>query len=233
MVSMRPTVFLFDIDGTLINTGGAGRRAVNRAFAERYARPDACDHISFGGMTDRAIFRGGLSAIGVPPSEEAIDALLPLYLTILEDEMARAADCAVPAGILPALDAIAAEPRFALGLGTGNVEPGARIKLRRVDLDQRFSFGGFGSDHEDRPTLLAAGADRGAALLGHPRAACRVVVVGDTPKDIAAARAIGAECIAVATGGFTVEALLPHGATVTVRDLAEPGALAALLDPGR
>ncbi len=226
----RPTVFLFDIDGTLINSAGAGRRAMTRCFEERYGRADACAAISFGGMTDRAILRCGLGAIGVDARTAVMDELLAIYLAILQDEMDRAEGCSVPRGVVPALDAIAARGDVALGLGTGNIEEGARIKLRKVGLADRFSFGGYGSDHEDRPTLIGVGADRGARLLARPREACRVVVVGDTPKDIAAARAIGAECIAVATGGFTVEALAPHGATRVFRDIAEPGALSALLD---
>jgi phosphoglycolate phosphatase len=227
---MRPTVYLFDIDGTLINTAGAGRRAMVRTFEERHGRADACAHITFGGMTDRAILRSGLEAIGVAATDEAIDELLAAYLGVLEDEMERATGCTIPAGIVPALDAIAAQREAALGLGTGNIEEGARIKLRRVGLAERFPFGGFGSDHEDRARLIAVGAERGAKRLGCPREACRVVIIGDTPKDIAAARAVGAECIAVATGAFSVDALLPHGATRVFRDLAEPGALSALLD---
>ncbi|MEO7329112.1 MAG: HAD hydrolase-like protein [Minicystis sp.] len=225
----RPTVFLFDIDGTLLNSAGAGRRAMTRCFESRYRRPDACAAMSFGGMTDRAILRGGLEAIDIPVTDEAIDELLSIYLAILQDEMDRSEGCTVPAGILAALDAIAARGDMALGLGTGNIEEGARIKLRKVGLAERFSFGGFGSDHEHRPTLIGIGAERGATLLGHPRAHCRVVIIGDTPKDITAAQAIGAECIAVATGGFTVDALAPHRPTRVFRDLAEPDALSALL----
>jgi phosphoglycolate phosphatase-like HAD superfamily hydrolase len=227
--SPRPTVFLFDIDGTLINTAGAGRRAMTRTFEERYQRDDACAGIAFGGMTDRAILRGGLGAIGVPADDAAIDALLAHYLTLLQDEMDRATSCTIPAGIVAALDAIEARGDVALGLGTGNIEEGAQIKLRKVGLAERFAFGGYGSDHEDRPTLIGIGAERGARRLARPREHCRVVIVGDTPKDIHAAQAIGAECIAVATGGFTVEALAPHRPTRVFRDLAEPGALAALL----
>ena len=114
--------------------------------------------------------------------------------------------------------------RIAVGLGTGNIEGGARIKLARVALNENFPFGGFGSDHEDRAELLAVGAARGAARLALPRSACRVVVIGDTPKDIAAAHAIDAESLAVATGPFPVDILRDAGATIAVPNLADPQA---------
>jgi phosphoglycolate phosphatase-like HAD superfamily hydrolase len=116
-----------------------------------------------------------------------------------------------------------------VGLGTGNLRDGARLKLSRVGLHERFAFGGFGSDHEARDALLRVGAERGAGTLRAPLSACRVVVIGDTPRDVAAAQAIGAECLAVATGPFSVDALAACGPTHCFRDLAEDGAVAALL----
>ena len=105
----------------------------------------------------------------------------------------------------------------------------ARLKLTRVDLFRRFSFGGFGCDHEDRALLIRTGAQRGAAQLGQPLERCRVVVIGDTPKDVSAALALGGECIGVGTGSFTPEALKACGATHAFRDLSEPGAVTAML----
>jgi len=224
---MRPTILLFDIDGTILDTGGAGRRSMERAFADRHARRDACAGIAFGGMTDRAIARAGLAAIGVAPTPAAIDDLIAAYLAVLAEELA-ASTAVVHAGIEPALDAAAAA-RAAVGLGTGNVRAGARLKLARVGLHERFAFGGFGCDDEARDALLRVGAERGARALGAPMEACRVVVVGDTPKDVGAARAIGAECLAVATGSFAIDALLACGATWAFRDLTQQGALALLL----
>jgi phosphoglycolate phosphatase-like HAD superfamily hydrolase len=229
---LKPTVLLFDIDGTLIETGGAGRRSIERAFERRFGRRDACASFPFGGMTDRAIVRSGLGAIGEAATEEAIDDLIAVYLEVLADEMARAADCRLHRGIEPALDAARAA-RCAIGLGTGNVREGARLKLERVGIYDRFAFGGFGSDHEIRPELLRVGAERGARALGAPLAACRVVVIGDTPKDVAAAQAIGAECVAVATGSFTAAALAACGPEHVFRDLDDEGALAAMLGAAR
>jgi phosphoglycolate phosphatase len=224
---MRATVFLFDIDGTLMDSGGAGRRSVERAFAARHGRPDACAALSFGGMTDRAIARAGLTAIGIAATSEAIDDILATYLEGLVAELATSR-VIVHTGVEAALEAVTAAGA-AVGLGTGNVRDGARLKLSRAGLYERFAFGGFGCDHEARDALLRVGAERGAQALGALPAECRVVVVGDTPKDIAAAQAIGAESIAVATGPFTREALAAAGPTRVFGDLGEEGALAALL----
>ena len=229
---MRPTVLLFDVDGTLITTGGVGRRALNRAFREAYGREDACAHFSFDGMTDRAIARSGLSAIGVEVTSERIDALLSDYVRFLREEIARGdrQGYIVHAGIPEALAAASTRNTIALGLGTGNLKEGAIAKLEPVGLHDRFTFGGFGCDAEDRAALIRRGAERGAEKLGRPLDACRVVIIGDTPKDVDAARAMGAQCIGVGTGGFTAEALADHGATWAFPDLLAPGALDVLLD---
>jgi phosphoglycolate phosphatase-like HAD superfamily hydrolase len=228
---MRPTVLLFDIDGTLITTGGAGRKAIVGAFQEAYGRPDACNHFSFSGMTDRAIVRLGLEHIGVSVTAAAIDTLLQRYVTLLEAEIEQIDDrrYRIHRGMREAIDAGHARG-FAVGLGTGNVRAGAMAKLRRVGLDQRFDFGGFGDDHELRPALIRIGAERGAATLGRQRSEVRVVVIGDTPKDIHAADAIGAECVAVSTGDHSIDRLRSAGATWAFDDLTAPGALEALLE---
>ncbi len=231
---MRPTVLLFDVDGTLITTAGAGRRAIERAFAVHYKRSDTFRDINFGGMTDRAIVRAGLGVVGEstsgPGVEATIDTILATYLPILAEEVGRATTIRLHAGIGAALDAAAARSDVALGLGTGNVREGARVKLEHVGVFERFAFGGFGSDHEDRAELIRIGAARGAAALGVAATACRVVVVGDTPKDVAAARAIGAESLGVGTSNWTAAALQDAGATWAFADLAAPGAVHALLN---
>lgn len=229
---MRPTILLFDIDGTLVSTGGAGRRSIERAFETLHGRPDACSHFSFDGMTDRGIARLGLQAIGVAPDDAAIEGLLARYVSCLEDAVRSVPDerYIVHAGMREAVDAgIAAG--MAVGLGTGNVREGARVKLARVGLFEKFTFGGFGDDHEHRPELIRRGAERGARQLGVELSVARVVVIGDTPKDVAAAQAIGAESVGVATGGFAVEQLRASGATHVFSTLEEAGALDALLTP--
>ncbi len=227
---MRPTVLLFDIDGTLVTTGGAGRRAIDRAFQLLHRRDDACSLFSFDGMTDRAIARRGLTAIEVEATDANIDALLAKYLECLSDSVKSVPDekYIVHTGMREAVDA-SLKAGCAVGLGTGNVREGARLKLARVGLYEKFSFGGFGDDHELRPELIRAGAVRGAQQLGVTMEAARVVVIGDTPKDVHAAQAIGAECIGVATGGHTVDELRDCGATWAFSALSDDGALAALL----
>jgi len=225
----RPVVFLFDIDGTLLSSGGAGRRAVERAFDECCGRIDACDSFSMAGMTDRAIVRAGLRAIGSDDSPQDIDRVLGTYLALLADEIGRATDYRLHDGVREALDFAARLPSSAVGLGTGNVCPGAAIKLGRAGIYDRFAFGGFGCDAEDRAALLAVGAERGASLLGCTRSECRFVVIGDTPKDIAAAHAIGAQAIAVATGPHQLDELLSCKPRYAFANLAADGALAALV----
>lgn len=227
---MKPTVLLFDIDGTLITTGGAGRRAMERAFEVAHRRADALSAVRLDGMTDRLIARMGLRAIGAEDSEAAIDRLLEAYLGVLQEEVARVEDARyrLHAGMSAALDA-AEQARCAVGLGTGNLREGARVKLARVGVWHRFAFGGFGDDHEDRAALIRRGAERGAEALGVRLEAARVVIIGDTPKDVAAAKAMGAESIGVGTGGFTAAQLEESGATWSFDTLAVQGAIDALL----
>lgn len=228
---MKPTVLLFDVDGTLVTTCGAGRRAIERAFELRHGRKDMLS-FSFGGMTDKAIVRTALLALGRPYATEGdlqceMDDMLAFYVGVLADEVARTR-IAVHEGMARALDMADARPHVALGLGTGNIRKGAQIKLECVGLFDRFSFGGFGDDSIDRPTLLAAGARRGAEKLGAPLESCRIVVIGDTPKDIAAAKAIGAESIAVATGMHDLGELRQCDPTAAFANLADPRAEIAL-----
>ncbi len=225
------TVLLFDIDGTLISTGGAGRRSMELAFDAVHQRPDAFEGARFGGMTDRAIVRQGLARIAAAVTEEAITELIAKYLEYLAQEVPRIADekYIVHAGMREAIEA-GRKRGAAIGLGTGNVRDGARIKLQRVGLYDAFLFGGFGDDHELRPELIRRGAERGSAHLKIELAQARVIVIGDTPHDITAAHAIGARCLAVTTGGFAVEALTAAGADWVFADLESPGALDVLLD---
>ncbi|MCS6902025.1 MAG: HAD family hydrolase [Myxococcales bacterium] len=218
---MSPSLFLFDIDGTLLNTGGAGRRAMASAFGLHYLRPDACEGFSFGGMTDRAIVRRALRAIERDDSEEAIDEVLATYLARLAAELSVGATVLCP-GVLPLLDRIASVGRSALGLGTGNVRAGALLKLTSASLADRFAFGGFGCDAEDRSVLLRISALRGAQALGISLERCRIVVLGDTPKDIEAARSLGASCVAVATGPFSREQLAVYSPDLCCDDLCDP-----------
>lgn len=224
-------VLLFDIDGTLLSSGGAGRKAVERAYGTLHGRADAIAGINLGGMTDRAIVRHGLKAIGAEATEPAIDGLIAKYLEYLAEEVSRveAHRYVVHPGMREAI-AAGRKRGMAIGLGTGNVREGARIKLSRVGLFDAFDFGGFGDDHELRPELIRRGAERGVAKLGRRWDDTRVVVIGDTPHDVTAAQAIGAKCLGVATGGFSVAQLMAAGADWAYETLAVPGAIDLMLD---
>ena len=219
-------ILLIDIDGTLLLTGGAGRRALSRAFGELHGRPDAVENIRFGGMTDHLIVQEALAAIGAEHSPQAVEALFACYLRHLEDEIATC-DYQLMPGARRFVDEITGIPGVAVGLGTGNIEAGARVKLGRGGLSSAFGFGGFGSDAVLRVDVIGAGLRRGRALLGDDAGA---TIVGDTPKDVAAAHANGARCVAVATGGYSVSELRESGAEFVFEDLTRPGVLAATLD---
>ena len=217
-----PTIILFDIDGTLIDSGGAGRCALEQAFRTLYGTAAWLD-FSFAGMTDREIVRLALMAGGHEGAESSVFEVIERYLELLPAAVHAARAFRVFPGVRALLQQLARRSRCALGLGTGNVERGARIKLGRAGLDRTFSFGGFGCDHHERARLLAVGARRGADLLAVPRAQCRTIVVGDTTRDVLAGLAIGAECVGVGTGPCSSEELLAAGATAAYPDLSAEG----------
>lgn len=226
---MRPTVLLFDIDGTLITTGGAARRALESALAEILDQPGFAANFSFGGMTDRAIMRAALGQAGVEATERDIDDAIAHYLERLDGVLETAPQYIVHDGVREVLALTEDRDGFAVGLGTGNVERGARIKLERVGLNPYFAFGGFGCDHEARPELIRRGAERGAERLGAALDDCRVVVIGDTPRDVHAARVNGFEVVAVSTGGADADELAKAAADWFFASLADPAAPDAIL----
>ncbi|MBI5548458.1 MAG: HAD hydrolase-like protein [Deltaproteobacteria bacterium] len=216
---------LFDIDGTLVDTGGAGRRAIEEAARLLYRRPDIFDDVAFDGATDRAICRAALRKLERPFDEVEIDRLLDAYVSLLGPEVDRSQRYQIHPGAEQLAQAMV-EAGVLLGLGTGNVEAGARVKLQRGDLNRFFTFGGFGDDAEDRAALLRAGLRRGEAILG--RRAREVWVIGDTPKDYAAGHAIGAKVLLVATGRYTRFELAQHEPELCVESLEDPRVLALL-----
>lgn len=227
---MAPTIALFDIDGTLLRAGGAGRRAVEIALDEVLEDLDedvSLEHVEFAGRTDPWIVRTALTQYGVPADDSLIDDVIRRYVSHLPRELRLATAFEVLPGVLPLLDELRERDDVILGLGTGNTEHAAYAKLARAGLDSFFSFGGFGSDHSDRAELLRAGRKRGLGRAGVPAEQVRVVVIGDTPHDVAAARAIGAHCVAVCTGGYDRSSLHAAGAPVVVSDLRDAAVRAA------
>jgi phosphoglycolate phosphatase-like HAD superfamily hydrolase len=221
----KERLVLFDIDGTLLLSGGAGRRAILAAFADEIGHANGVDHIQFGGKTDPQIAFEMLDAIGHPDrsNPERIQALLTRYVTHLGRELALYGHLSeVMPGILPLLDRLEADERIVLGLLTGNVSLGAAMKLRAVSLDpDRFVVGAFGSDHAARSELPSIAAERARAHFGRAPRGREVVIIGDTPADVTCGLAIGATSIAVATGGFTAEDLEAAGAHHVFRDLSD------------
>jgi len=215
-----------------LSAAGAGRRALERAFAGHCGTPEPLRDIQFNGMTDPGIVRAGIERLGRDPDAALIAAILDEYLALLPGELAATAGPHVYPGVAELLAALVTEEHLAVGLGTGNLRGGAQLKLAGAGLDGYFGFGGFGSDHEDRAELLRIGAARGAARFAAPPAECRVVVIGDTPRDVAAARAIGATTLAVATGGFAPEHLRAAGATWVAADLTDAAVCDILCDGG-
>jgi phosphoglycolate phosphatase-like HAD superfamily hydrolase len=215
-------LFLFDLDGTLVSTGGAGMRALSRAFEELFAVKNASDRIEPAGKTDPAIFRE-LVRLFLNRDMDAADFehIAAAYLRFLTDEVGQPASGKILPGVASFLDQLKERTDVLVGLGTGNLENGARLKLGSFNLNSYFRFGGFGSDSEDRAELLLAGYRRGLELARYPIAKDDVYILGDTPLDIAAARRAGFRSVGVATGRVSLERLVESGADHALSNFTE------------
>jgi phosphoglycolate phosphatase len=223
------TLALFDIDGTLIQSGRAGVRGMNLAFERLHARERALEGIPVAGRTDRAIVSQALTAIGVEPTEEAIARLRDAYFESLPHELRR--PVAEPSGVLPGvaalIDHLETRSDVMVGLLTGNFHGGAVIKLGHFDLWHRFRLGAFGDLHLDRRALVPeamARAREAGVSISRPE---QIVIIGDTPLDVDCARANGSRSLAVATGLYDCTKLEAAGADLTVKTLEDTAALAA------
>ena len=212
-------LLLFDIDGTLILTGGAGIRALNRAFCQVVGTVNAMDGIRPHGKTDLAIIREIFVTHGEPrPSQNSLSQVLDLYVKFLPDEVHQSNSYRILPGILRFLEDFHGRKELAFGLATGNVERGARIKLERGDLNRYFSFGGFGSDAESRSELVRCAAEKGARHAGQAVDPRETFVIGDTPRDIDAGREAGFRTVGVATSDYSKEDLHAAGADLVLSD---------------
>jgi phosphoglycolate phosphatase len=212
-------LLLFDVDLTLISTGGAGIHALNRACQKVIGLADAMEGVQPGGKTDPAIIREIFVSRAVKDADpDAMGRVLDAYLTFLREEVANSASYRILPGIVSILDELMGRADAMIGLATGNVEPGARIKLERGGLNGYFSFGGFGSDSENRTVLVQRAAAKAAAHVGGAFPAREVFVIGDTPRDIDAGRGAGFNTVGVATGSHSVEELSRSGATLAIAD---------------
>jgi phosphoglycolate phosphatase-like HAD superfamily hydrolase len=221
---------LFDIDGTLLHTGGVGIKAFARAFASEFGVSDGAERLKFSGRTDVSLVREFFTLQGIEASTENFDRFFAAYLHWLQQLIP---DCKGGAcrGVLEFYDSLRALPEPPLtGLLTGNIKKGARIKLERFGLWEKFPFGGFADDHEERDQIAVAALQRGSRHFGRDLRGEEVLVIGDTPLDIRCGRAIGAKVLAVATGGATLEELERHKPDWVVPDLSHIPVVRLLAD---
>jgi len=217
----RPNAILFDVDGLLITTGGAGTRSWRWAFNELYGIPADIGKFTEAGMTDPVVGRLTFtSVIGREPSPEELAAVISHYLMRLPEEVASSPGYRVLDGVEVLLPRLA-KAGFLLGITTGAVEAAAHMKLARANLNRFFSFGGYGSDSADRGELTRKAIDRAGKIFGSELDPKRVLVLGDTPKDIAAAHAAGAIGVGVASGHFGKDELRAAGADYVLGSLVE------------
>lgn len=212
---------LFDIDGTLIRTGGAGMVAFERVFTSAFQKPGGSRGLKFSGRTDPAIVRDFFKQHGIRATRANFQKFFDPYPFWLEQILGELEGRVLPGvhSLIQEFKALSSPPT--LGLLTGNVRVGAELKLRHYHLWDQFELGAFGDDHEDRNELAAIARDRGSAHLGKPLAPDEIIVIGDTPHDVNCANAIGARCLAVATGGSSREELGEHQPAWLVADLTQ------------
>lgn len=210
---------LFDIDGTLIDSGGAGVKALNRAFKEMFSVADAFRSISMAGKTDLQILTEGMMLHNVASSNGVVPEFLESYVTHLRNTI-NAAQGHVKAGIKEALAALEDSDQYILGLLTGNIEQGAMIKLEAFGLDRYFDIGAYGNDDADRNRLLPIAVEKLREKRSLDIDYRNCIVIGDTPRDVECAKPYGAYSIGVATGPYSYRLLEEAGADAVFYDLS-------------
>jgi len=217
---------LFDIDGTLMDTGGAGSRALNIAFQNVFSINSAMDGISMAGKTDLQILREALSGSGISFSGDVAPELMESYLENLALELEKSGIDGYPPkslkpGVMELLDFLLSTSGVRIGLLTGNFEEGAWLKLKSFGIHRYFSYGAFGSDHEDRNQLLPAALSMFKRISGMDADYGDCIVIGDTPMDVNCAKPYGAFSIGVATGPYSVADLRAAGADAVFETLPD------------
>jgi len=220
---MLKTLLLWDIDGTLIDSGGAGERALLTSLVREFGIADDLTWLEWAGRTDLWIARKILEHHKIELSKGNIDRFLNGYLAAVGEQMVNPRARILP-GVKELLQAVSTHHTAVQGLLTGNLESGAKIKLGHFDLWRYFAFGAFADDSELRDELGPYAMRRAADHHRIPFTPDRVIVVGDTPHDIACGRAVGARTVAVATGKFSIDALRPFKPDILLPDLSDPSA---------
>ena len=229
-------LFLFDVDGTLLTARGAGRAAFKQALERTFGTAGALDAYDLRGKTDQRVVWDVLTAAGVPSDaiEARVGACFQAYIRELEAILGDGSAIQTMPGVRELVQALGERPDAVVGLLTGNIEAGARLKLRPTGLLEHFRVGAFGSDHIDRRWLPRIARERAERLLGHAFDFERVTIIGDTPHDVDCARACGAVAVVVATGQYPAEELAACAPDLLFRDFSDvAGALAALTNGRR
>lgn len=225
------TTVLFDIDGTLISTGGAGKVAFAETFNELFGITEICSNVGFAGRSDRAIAEELMRVHDIDVTPENWESFIRAFLPRLEQTLPRVPGSILP-GVVELLDELAARQHVAIGLLTGNIAAGARAKLAYYQLLERFRFGGYGDDWTDRCDIAVAALQAAKQHLnGHGKLSDKVIVIGDTPADVRCARAINAYAVAVATGGATLEQLAASEPDLLLTDLTDSRELLLQIGP--
>jgi phosphoglycolate phosphatase-like HAD superfamily hydrolase len=221
---------LFDIDGTLVWTDGAGRRAIHHALTEVFGSTGPADY-RFDGKTDPQIVRDMMRVVGHADRhiDDRMEEVFTLYVERLREELrAPGYRPRVMPGVFELLDALESHPDVVLGLLTGNLADGARAKLESVGIDpRRFRVGAYGSDHEQRRSLPEVAQRRLREELGMDITGTDCVIIGDTPADVTCGRGVGARAIGVATGRYSTDELRRHGPAAVFADLSDTAAVVA------
>ncbi len=215
-------LYIFDIDGTLLSAGRAGTRSIDDLFKKYFNYENICQHLTFAGATDIDLFaraqKIASEASGNPilPQSEIFDA----YTTFFDRELQKENTCRAYDGVLEFLNHLKVQTRLVMGIGTGNLATTAQLKLKYSGLDSYFTFGGYGSEHETRAAIFQSALSCGLEQLNETPE--RIVVFGDTPKDIWAARDVKAEVVAVTTGSFGRDELSKENPDLVVDSLMAP-----------
>ncbi len=220
MTTRKQRLLLFDIDGTLIHSGGAGVQALKCAFQERFGITDDLHGIEIAGMTDSGIVVSILNKHKIPATNENISAFLDSYVHFLSLELPRRKGKLLP-GVLQLLEKLKSRPHLVLALLTGNVSRGARLKLEHYGVWHFFEFGAFADDHRDRNQLGRFARARAKEKHDREFAASEIDIIGDTPRDIACGRALGARTVAVATGRWSRDELAKYQPDFLIDDLSD------------
>jgi phosphoglycolate phosphatase-like HAD superfamily hydrolase len=216
----KSILILFDIDGTILTSGGAGECALRTGFHKEFGIVEDLTQIEISGRTDSGIARQVLAKHGMEATEENLRRFFTGYLGQLQVELPARPGRLLP-GVVPLLEALQNTPAVSLGLLTGNLERGAELKLRHYGVAEHFAFGAFADDHHDRNMLGEFAMARAAERHGVRFAPSSTYVIGDTPHDISCARAFGARAIAVATGSFSADQLAAHQPDALFSDLGD------------